>query len=167
VDAYRKPVIAAAVALFVSAAAAAAVLARLGHPSPGPSLTPAAHPHTGFGTRPESWPAASGPQAELEFTHRDDLAAVDLTGQYAAELAATHDEPSAVLREHQRLRRALASDEHPVVLLRSTDLAHPANDTGTWLTLALGDFADRAAVTTWCRTAGAAHCVPRRLDPPR
>jgi hypothetical protein len=54
-----------------------------------------------------------------------------------------------------------------VVLLRSTDLAHPANDRGTWLTIALGDFADRAAVTAWCHTVDARHCVPRRLDPPR
>jgi hypothetical protein len=167
VDAYRKTVIAAAVALFVSAATAAVILSRLGHPSPSLPFTPAAQPRTGFGARPESWPARSGSQAELEFTHRDDLAGLDLTGQYAAELAATRDEPAAVLGEHQRLRRALASDEHPVVLLRSTDLAHPADDTGTWLTLALGDFADRAAVTAWCHTAGARHCVPRRLDPPR
>ncbi|BCY12569.1 hypothetical protein [Actinoplanes sp. L3-i22] len=167
-NAYRKLVAVAAVTLFLSAAAAAAVLSRVDRTAP--AYVPVALPRTGFGARPEPWPSASGPAAELEFTHRDDLATLDLTGQYAAELAAAagdHTDPASILAEHQRLRRALASDEHPVVLLRTTDLRHPASDPGTWLTVALGDFPSSAAVTAWCHSVPTAHCLPRRLDPPR
>lgn len=165
--AYRKTVTVAAVALFLSAAMAAVVLSRFDREPAVASLAPAPTPLTGFGQKPDPWPDASGPRAELEFTHRDDLATLDLTGQFAAELAATNTDPAAVLAEHQRLRRDLASDEHPVILLRTTDLRHPAGDAGTWLTLAVGDFADQAEVTTWCHTIAATHCVPRRLEPPR
>ena len=178
-DAYRKAgppvrrsrvVTVAAVAVFAVAALAAAVLARIDRSGPALPLTPAAEPHTGFGPSPEAGPAEAGPQAALEFTHRDDLAALDLLGQFAAELAAPppgRSDPAAVLAEHQRLRRDLASDEHLVVLLRSTDLRHPVTEAATWLTVALGDFPDEASVVDWCRTSGVAHCVPRRLDPPR
>ncbi|MFI1988607.1 hypothetical protein [Actinoplanes sp. NPDC020271] len=168
VIAYRKNLTVAAVTLFFSAAVAAVVLPRLGRAPAAASLAPPpAVPRTGLGQRPEPWPDAAGPQAELEFTHRDDLASIDLTGQYAAELADTRAAAAAVLAEHQQLRRALASDEHPVVLLRSTDLKHPAGEAGSWLTVALGDFAGPAEVTAWCATVPAPHCVPRRLDPPR
>ncbi|GIF04151.1 hypothetical protein [Actinoplanes siamensis] len=172
-DAYRKAVTVAAVALIVSAALAAVFLSRFGSGSvagrsrPGQDPAPAARPHTGLGARPEYWPGSSGPEAELEFTHRDDLTALELTGQYAAELATGRSGAGRVLAEHQLLRRSLASDEHPVVLLRSTDLAHPAGEAGSWLTVALGDFPDPRSVTAWCDTVSAPHCVPRRLDPPR
>ncbi|MCW2135802.1 hypothetical protein BXY51_000324 [Actinoplanes cyaneus] len=167
VTAYRTTVTVAAVTFFLSAAVAAVALSRVSRAPAGASLAPAAAPHTGLGLRPEPWPDASGPQAALEFTHRDDLATLDLTGQYAAELADTRAAAAVALAEHQRLRRLLASDEHPVLLLRSTDLRHPEGEVGSWLTVALGDFADQAAVTSWCRTVPASHCVPRRLDPPR
>ncbi|GIF14305.1 hypothetical protein [Actinoplanes teichomyceticus] len=180
-DAYRRiappgrrasrTVAAGAVAVFVTAALIAAVLAHLDRRAPA-TVSPPARPHTGLGARPEPWPqeSAGGARAELEFTRRDDLAALDLRGQYAAELAAPpagRSDPAAVLAEHQRLRRGIASDEHQVVLLRDTDLAHPADRAGAWLTVALGDFPDGPAVTAWCRTIAAQHCVPRRLDPPR
>ncbi|GIE87697.1 hypothetical protein SAMN06264365_10627 [Actinoplanes regularis] len=176
-DAYPKIappsriVTAVAVTLFVTAALAAAVLSWIDHHRPVLPVSVATRPHTGLGNSPESWPSATaGPQAELDFTHRDDLATLDLLGQYAAELAAPpagRTGPATVLAEHQRLRRAISSDEHLVVLLLSTDLAHPASDAGRWLTLALGDFPDPASVTAWCHTVDAPHCVPRRLDPPR
>ncbi|WP_436529946.1 hypothetical protein [Actinoplanes sp. HUAS TT8] len=159
----------AAVALFFSAAMAAVVLSRFDREPAAASLAPAARPDTGFGQRPEAYPDEADPRAELDFTHRDDLAGLNLTSQYAAELASAgaHADAATILAEHQRLRRTLASDEHPVILLRSTDLDHPSGDAGTWLTVALGDFPDPAAVTAWCATVPAAHCVPRRLDPPR
>ncbi|GAA2708956.1 hypothetical protein [Actinoplanes palleronii] len=182
-DAYRKTapparprsraVTVAAITVFGAAALTAAILARFDRAAPPTTLVPllpAAQPTVGFGPSPESWPLGTGPQAELEFTHRDDLAALDLLGQYAAELAAPpagRTDPAAVLAEHQRLRRDLASDDHQVVLLRSTDLNHPVSEPGSWLTVALGDFPDQDAVTVWCHTISAAHCVPRRLDPPR
>ncbi|GAA4586904.1 hypothetical protein BJY16_008059 [Actinoplanes octamycinicus] len=173
---FRKAVLAAAVVAVASAAVAAAVLARSGRPEPVRLAPVAARPQIGFGPSPESWPPSdAGPLAELEFTRRDDLAGLDLRGQFAAELAATTASgasrggpgPAEVLAEHQRIRRELAGDEHPVVLLRGADLARAGAPGDAWLTLAVGDFADRAAVTAWCAAARAGHCVPLRLAPPR
>ncbi|WP_043512215.1 MULTISPECIES: hypothetical protein [unclassified Actinoplanes] len=158
---------ATAVTLFASAAVAAIVLSAFDRHSAPPALTPAAQPHAGFGPRPESWPASADPRAELDFTRRDDLATLTLSGQFAAELAATTGDPAVVLAEHQRLRRTLASSDHPVILLHTADLDHPRGAPGRWLTLAVGDFPDATAVTTWCHTVAATHCTPRRLLRPR
>ncbi|WP_189335927.1 hypothetical protein [Actinoplanes ianthinogenes] len=156
------------VSLIAGAVLAAAVLPWGGGAEPVRLAPVAARPHIGLGPSPQSWPGSDDdPRAQLDFTRRDDLAALSLTGQFAAELAALSADPATVLAEHQRIRREIAGDEHPVVLLRSTDLAHPATDRGVWLTLALGDFPDRPSVTGWCRTISVPHCVPRRLDPPR
>ncbi|MFG1607782.1 hypothetical protein [Actinoplanes sp. NPDC049265] len=129
--------------------------------------------------------------AELERMNAEDLPSVEFDGQYAAQLASKYPgiedplqttesgshtfEAADILDEHLRLRRTHGSDDHPVILLKSTDYGKRQR-VGThflWVTFAVGDFPDRRSVADWCagqftslgRDELANQCAVRTLRP--
>jgi hypothetical protein len=128
----------------------------------------------------------------LDAQHDQDLPTVSLHGQYAAQLASKNPgindpyqtteagshvfQAADILREHQALR-AGTTDGTPVVLLKSTDYGKRQRYHGAalWVTFALGDFADGAAVLDWCagrfpkmsHDERANQCAARKLEPGR
>jgi hypothetical protein len=116
---------------------------------------------------------SADPQAEalakLEELREQGLAAVTFDGRFAAQIASkypgvtdrfqvaadgTHTfQATDILAEHERLRDEHGDDEHPVILVKSTDYGKrqvTAAGEPLWVTFVIGDFANRQAVLDWC-----------------
>jgi hypothetical protein len=130
--------------------------------------------------------------AALEDLHSQDLPTVTFDGRYAAQLASKNPgirddyqttasgshvfQATDILAEHRSLRSG-TDDGTLVVLLKSTDYGKRQEYRGAplWVTFAIGDFADRAAVLDWCASRFAElsgqelanQCAARKLEPGR
>ncbi|MEV6348903.1 hypothetical protein [Actinoplanes sp. NPDC051851] len=164
----------AAIALVVTGVILASSHLDAATPSPSPpspsSATAVSAVREGFGTRPDPPVMEGGDEdeaalAELAYINSDDLTTVTPAGQWVAELAERSGAaPVEVLGEHQRMRREMASSDHPIVLLRTSDFG-TASGTPRWVTVALGDFLDAGEVTAYCRSLDTPTCHPLQLLP--
>ncbi|MFC4069428.1 hypothetical protein [Actinoplanes subglobosus] len=124
-------------------------------------------------TPTESTPTVDPQEAaltRLESLRAQDLGTVTFDSRFVAQIASkypgvsdpyqtaadgTHTfQLSDILAEHERLRSEHGDTEHPVILLKSTDYGKQQLVGGEplWVTFAVGEFPDKAAVLAWCST---------------